>query len=283
MEDSKSNENLLLAEIPEGIKQQDQTFASLDTIIKAELDNQITTAKAYPRNITNFIRQAVTLATLDVDTAESCLYALPRQGKVIEGPSVRLAEIIFSSYCNLRAGSQIISNDGKKIVSRGYCHDLETNVMVSMEVTRRITDKTGRPYNEDMQVVTGNAANAISFRNAIFKVIPMAITKGIITKVKDVIKGNIKDITSRRKQALLYFEKLGVKKERVFEAIGVTGIESIGEDELITLIGFVNAIQNNETSIEDCFPEKKPETEKSKAGEQQVLDGIDKENKKVKK
>jgi hypothetical protein len=274
-------ENENVQEIPKDlIKQNEQTFASLDTIIKAELDNQITTAKAYPRNITNFIESAISLATLDVETAISCLYSLPRGGKMIEGPSIRLAEIIFSSYCNLRAGSQIISNDGKKIVSRGYCHDLETNVMVSMEVTRRITDRAGKPYNEDMQVVAGNAANAISFRNAIFKVIPMAITKTVITRIKGVIKGTIKDISTRRKQAIDYFEKLGIKKERLFEKIEVQGLEDIGEDELVTLLGFVNAIQNNEITIEDCFPEKKPETEKSKIGEQQVIDGLKNQKKK---
>lgn len=276
-EDSNKAEEKGLAKNPVAVVtslQKESTFTNLDNLIKAELDMQITTAKAYPRTITTFIRTAVDLATLDTETAESCIYALPRDGKMIEGPSVRLAEIIFSCYGNLRAGAQIIGNDGKKLISRGYCHDLETNVMVDMEVSRRITDKHGRPYSEDMQVVTGNAANAISFRNAIFKVIPMAITKGIIGKVRGVIKGSIKDLSSRRLSALSYFEKLGIKKERVFDAINVKGIEDIGEEEIITLIGFKNALDNHEVSLTDCFPEKKPESVKAKQGEKMVMDGI---------
>lgn len=272
----KSNTELVPVEVLE--TNPVQSFANVDVIIKAELDNQITTARAFPRSIDNFIHKAKSLALYDLETAESCFYSLPRDGKMVEGPSVRLAEIIFSTYGNLRAGSQVISNDGKKLVSRGYCHDLETNVMVSMEVTRRITYKTGKTYNEDMQVVTGNAANAISFRNAIFKVIPMSLTKSIISEIKKLIKGTIKDIKTRRNQALLYFEKLGVKKEKIFEILEVKGLEDIGEDELLTLIGFVNAINNGETTIEDCFPAVKPESEKAKAGEQQVIDGIDKIN-----
>lgn len=245
-------------------------LVNIQSIAKAEIDMQISTAKAYPRDITMFVRNATTLATLDVDTAISCLYSLPRQGKMIEGASVRLAEIIFSTYKNVRAGAEIISNNGKQIVSRGYAYDLEANTYYSCDVTRSIIDKNGKQYNESMQVTTGNAANAIAFRNAIYKIIPMAITKSIILKVKGVIKGSIKDIVTRRANAVKYFEDLGVKKELVFEKLEVKGIEGIGEDELITLLGFINAINNNETTIEDCFPKVKPESDKSKEAEKNI-------------
>ena len=58
---------------------------------RAELENQITTAKAYPRSITHFLREAMGMVTLNEEVASSCIYALPRGGKPIEGPSVRLA------------------------------------------------------------------------------------------------------------------------------------------------------------------------------------------------
>src|SRR5687768_2626442 len=105
--------------------------SSLSVILKAEIDTQIATAKAYPRSITAFIEKATSIATLNENVAGSCAYALPRGGKSLEGPSVRLAEIVCSSYGNIRTGARVISNDGKIITAQGVCHDLETNNCVT--------------------------------------------------------------------------------------------------------------------------------------------------------
>ena len=148
---------------------------SLSLITKAEIDVQISTAKAFPRSLKQFQDRAMSMATFSEEIAASCSYALPRGGKSLEGPSVRLAEIIVSSFGNIRSGARVIANDGKTITAQGICHDLETNNCVTVEVKRRITDKNGKTFNEDMQVVTGNAACAIAFRNAVFKVVPSAL------------------------------------------------------------------------------------------------------------
>ena len=67
---------------------------ALSLITKAEIDVQISTAKAFPRSLTMFIQKATSMATLTEEIAASCSYALPRGGKNLEGPSVRLAEIV---------------------------------------------------------------------------------------------------------------------------------------------------------------------------------------------
>ena len=145
---------------------------TLAALTRSEIDVQVATAHQYPRNLSRVLNNIETLATMDEDVAGSCFYTLRRQGKVIEGPSVRMAEIIASSWGNLRVQARIISNDGKMITAQGICHDLESNYATSTEVKRRITDKNGKTFSEDMQVVTGNAACAIAMRNALFKVVP---------------------------------------------------------------------------------------------------------------
>src|SRR6185369_14649302 len=75
---------------------------------REEIDIQIATAKRYPRSITAFKRQCLEMATLDEETAGSMYYVLPRAGKKIEGPSVRLAEIAGSAWGNLRSKSYIV-------------------------------------------------------------------------------------------------------------------------------------------------------------------------------
>ena len=160
----------------------------LQAIDRAEVDIQIATAKQYPRDLAACLNKIETYATMDKETAEDCFYVLRRKDangndNIIEGLSVRMAEIIAGAWGNLRVQTRIIGNDGRMITAQAICHDLETNFAVSKEVKRRITNKYGKTYSEDMQVVTGNAAASIAFRNAVLTVIPKAVTKKIINNV----------------------------------------------------------------------------------------------------
>lgn len=229
------------------------TSDALMALNKAEIDVQIATAKAYPRNLSNVLRDIETLATLDEETAESCFYILRRQGKVIEGPSIRMAEIIASSWGNIRVQSRIIGNDGKMITAQGVCMDLEKNVAFSSEVKRRITDKYGKTYSDDMQVVTGNAACAIAMRNAVLKVVPSALIKKVMNKAKEVSLGKSLTLEQQRTNMLAYYQKLGVEAEKIFDYLSVAKIEEINSDMLIELRGLANAIKEGTTSVQETF------------------------------
>jgi hypothetical protein len=230
-------------------------------ILKAEIDMQITTAKMYPRSLRTFKQKALSMATLDVETAEACFYALPRSGKTVEGPSIRLAEICISAWGNLRASANVIANDRKTITARAYCHDLETNTAIAIEVKRRITDKLGRTYSEDMQVVTGNAACKIALRNAVFSVIPMAYTKDIYEEVRKVAAGDEKDLATRRTAALKYFQSLGITFDRIYAVLGVKSEEDIDLEMFLTLKGIANAIKDGDTTADEAFPKIEEKTD----------------------
>lgn len=237
---------------------------TLSTVIKAEIDMQISTAKAYPRSLQVAMQRALSLATLSQEVAESCVYALPRAGKTIEGPSVRLAEIIGSSWGNMRSGARVISNDGKTITSQGICHDLETNFAVTMEVKRKITDKYGKTFNEDMQVMTGNACNAIAFRNAIFKVVPRAMIDQIIQEIKKVSRGDVSTLPERREKAVKWFNGKGVTNDQIVEHFDIKKIEDIDLDMLQTLSGYKNAVSNDGADISEIFVSKETEVNEKK-------------------
>lgn len=227
---------------------------ALESLERASVDIQISTAHKYPRSLTVVKRRMMDLATLDEETAESCFYKLNRQGKSIEGPSIRLAEIAASSFGNLRYGARVIANDGKQITAQGFCHDLESNVMSTIEVKRRITGKDGRTYSDDMQVVTGNAACAIAARNSIFKVVPFAFVKPIFLAAKKTAVGDITTLAERRTKMLQKFAAFGVNEARVCASVGKVGVEEIGLTELETLIGVHNAIRDNEQTVDEAFP-----------------------------
>lgn len=242
--------------------------SALSLITKAEIDVQISTAKAFPRSIKTFLEKAESIATISEEVAASCSYALPRGGKTLDGPTVRLAEIVCSTYGNIRAGARIIANDGKTITAQGICHDLETNNSVTVEVKRRITDRNGRTFNEDMQTVTGNAACAIAYRNAVFKVVPSALISEIYDKAKEVAKGTAETLPARRDKAVKYFKDLGVTEKQICEVLNLKKIEDIDLDTLSTLRGMVTIIKNGESTVKDLFePEQKTEEAKKAAAD----------------
>ena len=240
---------------------------SLGALNRSEIDAQIATAKQYPRNIAQALNNVETLATLDEETASSCFYMLRRQGKLIEGASVRMAEIIASSWGNIRVQSRIIANDGKFITAQGVCHDLETNYAVSAEVKRRITDSKGRTYSDDMIAVTGNAACAIAQRNALFKVVPMALFKKVVAKAKKVSIGEATSLEETRMKLLDYFQKIGVDNQRLFDYLSVEKIEEIDTDMVVELRGLATAIKEGTTSVQETFY---PKSETKEATQEEV-------------
>ncbi len=229
----------------------------LQAINKSEVDVQIATAKQYPRDIAKVLNLISTYATMDTETAQDCFYVLRRNGQYgqnnIEGLSVRMAEIIASAWGNLRVQTRIIGNDGKTITCQGVCHDLETNVAVSVEVKRRITDKNGRTFSEDMQVVTGNAASAIAFRNAVLKVVPKAVTKRVIEDVKKVAMGQALDLEQQRQNMIAYFAKLGVNEAQLLEYLQLKKREEIDKEAVFELRATANAIKEGTTTVQEAF------------------------------
>lgn len=227
--------------------------SALSLITKAEIDTQISTAKAFPRSLKMFLDRAMSMATISEEVAASCNYALPRGGKSLEGPTVRLAEIVCSSYGNIRAGARVIANDGKTVTAQGICHDLETNYCVTVEVKRKITDKFGKTYNEDMQVVTGNAACAVAYRNAVFKVVPSALVNDIYEKSREVARGTAETLPKRRDKAVEYLKGIGVTPAQICEVLEIKKIEDIDLDKLETLRGMATLIKNGESTVKDLF------------------------------
>jgi len=226
---------------------------------KATIDMQISTAKAYPRNIKRATENSITVVTMDTETASTCTYAVPRGGKQITGPSIHLAKILAQFWGNLRIEAKVINIDAKHITSQAVAYDLENNLAIKVEVKRSIYGKYGR-FNDDMITVTGNAGNSIAMRNAILSVIPRAVVDKVYNEAKKTITGDISDATklmAKRKKVLDAFkDSYNVSEAEVLKAIGKASIDHIDADNLVTLIGIGQAIKDGDTTIEDAFKNK---------------------------
>ena len=242
------------ASLPSGFLQGADLLAV--ALARAEVDQQVTTARAYPRSVTKALNNITQLATLDEETAAECMYALPRAGKNITGPSIRLAEIIASQWGNARCGTRIVYVDRveKFIEAEGVFHDLETNMATTARVRRRISDRNGALFNDDMVIVTGNAASSIAKRNAITGGVPRVVWRGAYAAVQRVVRGEQKTLVERRDGVMSTFQKIGVSPPQIFAALDVAGVGDIGLDHLVTLTAMRSALVNGESTIDEMFP-----------------------------
>ncbi len=224
---------------------------------RAEIDTQISTAKAYPRNQKTFIERATDLATMDQETAESCFYCLVRSGKdgknEIKGPSIRLAEIAASCWGNIHAATRVVENNGKFITAEGVCWDMESNVKMGAEVKRSIQTKDGKTYGIDMQVVTGNAACSIALRNSILKVIPKALVDRIYDAAVKFAVGDQRTLVSKRKEVFDKFNKMGIETAKILTFFEKEVMDEINAEELRQLIGIGTSIKEGIVSIDKAF------------------------------
>jgi hypothetical protein len=223
---------------------------------KAAIDVQISTAKAYPRNITRATQNALAIVTIDADTAKTCTYSVPRGGKAITGPSVHLAKILAQVWGNMRVEAKVVSIDATQVTSEAVCFDLENNLAIKTQVKRSIVGRTGR-YSEDMITVTGNAANSIALRNAVLSVIPRAIVDKIYNAAKQTITGDVSDKTkliAKRKQVVdALKDTYSVTEKEILFAIGKAAVDHITPDDLVVLIGIGTAIKDGDTTVDQAF------------------------------
>lgn len=238
---------------------------------KSEIDQQIVTAHRFPRSIKLFHDQGLAMVTLNEQIAQECVYALPRDGKVIEGPSARFAEIVAHAWRNCRAGARVVDDSGDFVTSQGVFHDLENNVAITYEVQRRIVDKNGKRYKPDMIGVTANAASSIALRNAVLKGVPKAFWLRLYQRARQTIMGDFKTLSNRRAEAVKQFVAFGVTEPMLFEKLEVKGKEDIGLEHLVVLAGLLTALKDGDTTVEDAFgkpavPVEQPEIQKTATG-----------------
>jgi hypothetical protein len=222
---------------------------------KAEIDQLITTARAYPRSMSRVQNAIMNMATLDEESAEECMYALPRGGKPIKGPSIRFAEILKQAFGNCRAGARVVDVNRVEmfIEAEGVFHDLETNSSTTARVRRRISDKNGRLFKDDMIIVTGNAACSIAMRNAILAGVPKPLWRKAYDSVQATITGDITTLSENREKALKALAAFGVKPDQIFTALGREGIDDVSVDDIATLRGMYSALKNGEATVEEMF------------------------------
>jgi hypothetical protein len=239
------------------------------SLARAEVDQQIMTAHAFPRSIRAAVDSMASMATLNPDIAAECIYAVPRGGKTIRGPSIRFAEIVANSWGNCRDAARVTFVDRieRYVEAEGIFHDLQTNRATTSRVKRIIEmKKKSKSIDNDMIQLAGAAAMSIARRNAILGGVPKPVWGQALEEVEAVIRGELKTLAERRDKAMAWFNKTGILPDRVLKALTAPSVDDITLDDLMTMNGWRTALINGDATIEDLFPEEKP------PGERKTLD-----------
>ncbi len=224
-----------------------------------DLDIVVSTAKAYPRNITYALDEIKTM--INPNVAKTLWYSLPRKDKIIEGPSIRLAELFQTAWGNLRVQSRIKEITNTQVVAECVAYDMEKNVMVGTEVRKRIVDKYGNRYSEDMIIMTANAAISVARRNAIFSIIPKVFVDDILNYAKNILHTHpsMKEfpLKSRWNQLIEEF-KLNFKmdKKAVMEKLNIKDENSITEVDYNNALGLFNSMNELLDEVEASEQQK---------------------------
>ncbi|MFI4855307.1 MAG: hypothetical protein ACIAQF_10075 [Phycisphaerales bacterium JB065] len=251
---SNNQHDVVIEPPPPGYELQEVRPDGMAAMTSTQSDQAIRMAREYPRSIDRFSKTALSMVGKNQQSAMKCMYALPRKGQTITGASVRMAEIIAYAWTNLATESFVTKIDDRFVTARANVWDLETNVMIGFEVRRRITDRKGNTFSEDLITQHANSAASIAFRNSVLKCVPFAVWEPVFEASKRIAIGEAETLATRRKNMLEYAIKAGVTKERVFAALEVNGIDDIDLEKLFVAGAALSAVKNGEISIDTAFP-----------------------------
>ena len=224
-------------------------------LTRAEVDQQIATARQFPRDVATVSKRIMAMATMSKDGAASMLYSLPRAEKNIEGPGIRFAEALAQSFGNNRMEARVVEVDRKNkvLTAEGIFHDLETNSALKKRVQRRISTKQGNLFSDDMVVVTGNAACSIALRNAILGGVPRVLWAPAYEKAVEIVAGKPEDAGKRLDQAILWFAGKGAKEEQLLAVLALEDKSKVLPEHIVRLEGMASALKNGETTLEELL------------------------------
>lgn len=252
---------------------------------KVELESQVSVAKRYPRKLEAVKAEIMSIVTGDPETAESCGYALTRGDKTITGPSTNLATIVSQAYGNMRSAAYVVEIGEKTVKCQAMAWDLEKNTASAYQVLRKITDKKGQKYSEDMIVVTANAAMSIARRNAIFAVVPRHVWYPAFKAAEKAQLGDLSTdelLNAKRVEMVTRaIEAFKVTEAEVFAALKVKSMEELTPEKITLLIQYGNSIVEGDSTVDQIFrPFKEQEAnEAAGARTQSALDKLRNTNK----
>jgi len=249
------------------VPQQDaRQVAQYDRI---QIETEVATAKQYPRDVKKCVQTMIALATSSLEVAESMRYELPPRkktdkatGKItygdpITGPSIRAMELIGPRWKNVRFGTRIISVDraDRRVVVEGGAWDMEDNVPVTEQVSRRIT--MGGDDGVNMAI---GQATSIAIRNVLKRIIGPFVNE-VLDATDRYIAQNTK-LDDAKDKMFKYFAGVGIDHDALLAFLDLKSDDQIATAHVARLRGLGNAIKEGFVTVESVLKKDQVTTER---------------------
>lgn len=243
----------------------------------AEVQAQYVIAKRFPRNQHEAYMQILESCKRPY-LAEQAMYAYPRGGQLVEGPSIRLAESMAQSWGNLDCGIREVSQANGVSVAEAYAIDLQTNTRVTkvFHVPHTRDTKKGKQKLTDSRDIYELVANqgARRLRACILAIIPGDVIEAAVAQCRKTLETSEIPMSEQIKRLVIAFDEIGVKVEHLEARLG-HNLDATVPQEIVTLRGIFKSIKDGMSKREDFFDAfkkvEKPASEQAKAELEKIL------------
>ena len=192
--------------------------------------------------------------------AEQAVYAYPRGGQQVSGPSIRLAEALARNWGNMQYGIREIGRRERESEVEAYAWDLETNTRSSkvFTVPHERDTKRGKVALTDSRDIYELIANqgARRMRNAILSLIPGDVVDAAVRQCDETIKHAMGAPAEQIEKMLAAFGELSVTKTMIERRLGHRlDADSTIAQELVTLRKIYTSIKDGYSQVADWFQE----------------------------
>lgn len=261
------------------------------------LDVMLDVARRSPRNLEVVLNAAKQEIMIVPELAKRCYYSIPFSDKnsdskkMVEGPSIKLANIVARLFKNMVVSGRIVEEDPTRIKVEGLCFDLENNVLrtapISVSKTYVKKDRGGVaffPADQLNRQVQAGISKGV--RNAVFNVVPVWLVDQCFQFAKQLvvnppqIKGAtkpVKSVQERIQDARTLFKREYKVTDEEMSKFLVEHFEGQDDNSVLAgLIGLDTALQENQTTVDAAFgrtsttdsgmPEEKSESNQPPTG-----------------
>lgn len=212
----------------------------------AEVQAQYVIAKKFPRD-ENASYMRIMKACERPFLAEQAMYAYPRGGQLVTGPSIRLAEAMAQAWGNIDCGIREVSQADGMSVAEAYAIDLETNTRIAktFHVPHTRDTKQGKKRLTDSRDIYELVANQGSrrLRACILGVIPGDVIDAAVAQCGKTLESSDVPMADQIRNVVRAFDELGVKAEHIEKRLGHKLDVTIPQ-EIVTLRGIYKSIKD---------------------------------------
>lgn len=227
-----------------------------------EVQAAMAIAKRFPRDVPA-ARERILQACRRPVLAERAIYAYPRGGQTITGPSVHLAEAMAQNWGNMQFGIRELSQQAGESTVEAFAWDMETNTRAikTFQVPHvRYTKERGNVRLTDPRDIYELVANsgARRMRACILGIIPVDVIEAALKECETTQTKSLGAKDEVIKRMIESFAAIGVTKERIEKRLGHRLDERTIMAEVLNLKNIYTTIKDGLAKADDFFPPAEP-------------------------